>query len=120
MRGDAALAVGPLSNAKLATSVMAREEVHNGVTRNTTWEMGVSSEVVHVGRGFVHRTLLVTDLGPTRAMKRWGTLLRREHQARPSLIPSLCTQFTRAGIEWRRCQHAVCMARPYKESHHSG
>ena len=22
--------------------------------------------------------------------------------ARPSLIPSLCTQFTRAGIEWRR------------------
>ena len=23
-------------------------------------------------------------------------------QARPSLIPSLCTQFTRAGIEWRR------------------
>ena len=22
--------------------------------------------------------------------------------ARPSLIPSLCTRFTRAGIEWRR------------------
>ena len=22
--------------------------------------------------------------------------------ARPSLIPSLCTHFTRAGIEWRR------------------
>ena len=26
----------------------------------------------------------------------------REHMARPSLIPSLCTHFTRAGIEWRR------------------
>ena len=23
-------------------------------------------------------------------------------EARPSLIPSLCTRFTRAGIEWRR------------------
>ena len=23
-------------------------------------------------------------------------------EARPSLIPSLCTHFTRAGIEWRR------------------
>ena len=25
-----------------------------------------------------------------------------EFMARPSLIPSLCTHFTRAGIEWRR------------------
>ena len=25
-----------------------------------------------------------------------------ESAARPSLIPSLCTHFTRAGIEWRR------------------
>ena len=40
--------------------------------------------------------------------------------ARPSLVPSLCTHFTCAGIEWRRCQHAVCMARPHKEPHHSG
>ena len=24
------------------------------------------------------------------------------YKARPSLIPSLCTHFTRAGIEWRR------------------
>ena len=40
--------------------------------------------------------------------------------ARPSRIPSLCTHFTRAGIEWRRWQHAVCMARPYKEPRHSG
>ena len=32
--------------------------------------------------------------------------------ARPSLIPALRTHFTRAGIEWRRCHHAVCMARP--------
>ena len=36
------------------------------------------------------------------------------------LIPSLCTHFARAGIEWRRCHHAVCMTRPYKEPHHSG
>ena len=40
--------------------------------------------------------------------------------ARPSPIPSPCTRFTRAGIEWRRCHRAVCMARPYKEPHHSG
>ena len=40
--------------------------------------------------------------------------------ARPSLIPYLCTTFTRAGIEWCRCHHAVCMARPYKEPRHSG
>ena len=43
----------------------------------------------------------------------------REAAARPSLIPSLCTHCTRAGIEWRRRQHAVYMARPYKEPHHS-
>ena len=29
-------------------------------------------------------------------------LLHDEEQARPSLIPSLCTHFTRAGIDWRR------------------
>ena len=40
--------------------------------------------------------------------------------ARPSLIPSLCTRFTRAGIEWPRCHRAACMARPHKEPHHSG
>ena len=40
--------------------------------------------------------------------------------ARPSLIPSLCTTFTRAGIEWRRCNRAVCMARPCKEPRRSG
>ena len=33
----------------------------------------------------------------------WGKLLRRiNSMARPSLIPSLCTHFKRAGIEWRR------------------
>ena len=41
-------------------------------------------------------------------------------EARPSRIPSLCTHFTRAGIEWRRCHRAACMARPYQEPHHSG
>ena len=34
---------------------------------------------------------------------------------------SLCTHFTRAGIEWRRLTNMpVCMARPYKAPHHSG
>ena len=37
-----------------------------------------------------------------------------------SRIPSLCTHLIRAVIEWRRCRHAVCMARPCKEPHHSG
>ena len=31
---------------------------------------------------------------------------------RPSRIPSLCTRFTRAGIEWCYCHRAVCMVRP--------
>ena len=39
--------------------------------------------------------------------------------ARPSLIPSLCIHLTRAGIEWRRRHHSVCMARPYEEPHHT-
>ena len=37
----------------------------------------------------------------------------------PSRIPPLCILITRAGIEWRRCHHAVCMAQPC-EPHHSG
>ena len=41
-------------------------------------------------------------------------------EASPSPIPSLCTHLIRAGIEWRRCRHAVCMTRPCKEPHHSG
>ena len=43
-----------------------------------------------------------------------------DDKARPSLIPSLCTRFRRAGIEWCRCQHADFMARPHKEPRHSG
>ena len=35
---------------------------------------------------------------------------RRRHVLR---VSPLCVSFTRAGIEWRRCLHAVCMARPY-------
>ena len=41
------------------------------------------------------------------------------HSARPSPIPSPCTQFTRARIEWRRCHRAACMARSYQEHHRS-
>ena len=39
--------------------------------------------------------------------------------ARPSPIPSPCTQFARTGIEWRRCHRAACMARSYQEHHRS-
>ena len=36
-------------------------------------------------------------------MDKMGELLQIGFgEARPSLIPSLCTHFTRAGIEWRR------------------
>ena len=41
-----------------------------------------------------------------------GTLMAAV-KARPSPIPSPCTQSTRAGIEWRRCQRAACMAREH-------
>ena len=40
--------------------------------------------------------------------------------ARPSLIPLLRIQFTRAGIEWRRCHHGARMARPHEEPRHLG
>ena len=43
----------------------------------------------------------------------------RDEWARPSPIPSPCTQSTRAGIEWRRCHRAACMARSYQEHHRS-
>ena len=40
--------------------------------------------------------------------------------SRALLIPPLRMLFTRAGIEWRLCHHAVCVARSYEEPHHSG
>ena len=52
--------------------------------------------------------------------KREARALQKLAKARPSRIPPLRIQFTRAGIEWRRCQHAVCMARPHKAPRHSG
>jgi hypothetical protein len=62
-----ALVVGPLTNPKLATSVIPE----------IVWEMGVSSEVTAVPAGFVHRTLLSAAAGPTRAMIKWGGLAQR-------------------------------------------
>ena len=46
-------------------------------------------------------------------------LALKQLAARPSPIPSPCTQFTRAGIEWRRCHRAACMARSHQEHHRS-
>jgi hypothetical protein len=62
-----ALVVGPISNPKLTTSIVAE----------TTWEIGVSSEVRSVPAGFTHRTLLAAAAGPTRAMAKWGMLAQR-------------------------------------------
>ena len=45
--------------------------------------------------------------------------IRSDVQARPSPIPSPCTHFTHAWIEWRRCHRAACMARSYQEHHRS-
>ena len=58
-------------NVKLATSVMSR-------ANNATWEMGVSSEIKAAPEGFVHRTLLVTAAGPTRAMLAWGEMAQKD------------------------------------------
>ena len=63
----AAVVVGPISNPKLATSVIPE----------VVWEIGVSSEVKSVPAGFVHRTLLTAAAGPTRAMLRWGELAQQ-------------------------------------------
>jgi hypothetical protein len=62
-----ALVIGPISNPKLATSVIPE----------TIWEIGVSSEVRSVPEGFAHRTLIVAAPGPTRAMAKWGTLAQQ-------------------------------------------
>ena len=67
-----------------------------------------------------HRELTLPRLTAAPTATSFAYLLTLQFMWRPSLIPSLCTHFTRAGIEWRRCQHAVCMARPYKAPHHSG
>ena len=50
------------------------------------------------GRKMVYSTELFSADPETRALNH----LTRVGGARPSLIPSLCTRFTRAGIEWRR------------------
>ena len=65
-----AIAIGPLDNVKLTTSVMTR-------ANNATWEVGVSSEIKSAPEGFVHRTLLVTSTGPTRAMLAWGEMAQK-------------------------------------------
>jgi hypothetical protein len=62
-----ALVIGPLTNPKLATSVIPE----------VVWEVGVSSEVKSVPAGFVHRTLITAAAGPTRAMIKWGELAQR-------------------------------------------
>jgi hypothetical protein len=70
-----AVAIGPLSTFKLATSLISQRNDSTGAV----WEMGVSSEVRSVPAGFVHRTLIVGADGPTRAMQRWGSVAQRLH-----------------------------------------
>jgi hypothetical protein len=74
--GSASIAFGPITHVKQSTSVLAR-------IGNSTWEMGVSAEVLSVPAGFVHRTLITSAVGPTRAMVRWGVLARAEAQFQP-------------------------------------
>eukprot|EP01079_Euglenida_sp_SAG-EU17-18_P003478 gene3478-3941_t len=76
--GTAALAIGPLTNFKLATSVMTRSGqpisskdplsssdtmaawATHLASRNATWELGVSAEIRSAPAGFVHRTLITS------------------------------------------------------------
>ena len=75
----ASIAIGPLSNFKLATSVISTrngssdrggESGGSASDRTRVWEMGLSSEVRSVNAAFTHRTLIVYGEGPTRAMQR--------------------------------------------------
>ena len=61
--------------------------------------------------------------GPPAAGPKNYTVLQDTDFFGPSslrVFPPLCIHCTRAGIEWRRCHHAVCMARPYAAPHHPG
>ena len=60
-----------------------------------------------------------SDMGLNRVLRGVNPSYSPLALARPSPIPSPCTQLTRAGIEWRRCHRAACMARPYQMHHRS-
>ena len=69
-RGLATLVVAPLDNLK-----------HHGSYRNDTtessWELGVYSQVTSLPAGFTHRTLMVAGAGVTATMERYGALVQR-------------------------------------------
>ena len=76
-----------------------------------SWELQLESSVNTKGEA---------DFVNLHGMEQPGGAAMWDHgyYARPSHIPPRCIRFTRAGIKWRRCHHAVCMARPYKEPPH--
>ncbi|CAE7252706.1 Cbr3, partial [Symbiodinium natans] len=67
----ATLVVSPMDNFK--------NSVHFYDVARSTWDLGVSSEVMALPQGFQHRTLMVADTGITRAMDIFGGLLRRAY-----------------------------------------
>ena len=76
-----ALIISPMDNYKSAVHTASAE----------SWEMGVSSEVESLPNGFVHRTLLIFDVGITRAMDLYGQTLRELHGTRR--LPDLNLEF---------------------------
>lgn len=71
------LVISPLDNFKNAVHTLRN-------SASPAWETGVSSEVISLPRGFVHRTIVVLGSGVTSAMAEWGSLLRRIHGTRRS------------------------------------
>ncbi|CAE7390038.1 unnamed protein product [Symbiodinium necroappetens] len=72
------LVVSPMDNFK--------HSVHFYDASRGSWDLGVSSEVTAVPPGFTHRTLLVADVGITRAMDKFGAFLRHAYgTSRPFL-----------------------------------
>ena len=65
-------------------------------------------------------TLIVNAVGVAGVTGLLSAMETLGAQARPPLIPSLCTHFTRAGIEWRRCFAWRGHTNYYKAPHHSG
>ena len=82
--------VADLSMMVAAKSAEAAAALDSGLASLQRW---AAAEFSRVRVGVSSEAVRLADL---------VTAAQAGSQARPSLIPSLCTHFTRAGIEWRR------------------
>ena len=89
--------LSPPASGTVSTDTATR--LHNKTSLKLALSGG-SSRVAVANRGLGNAGL-VFHAGQPYTASLWASSAAGA-EARPSLIPSLCTHFTRAGIEWRR------------------